>query len=102
MLTVCTYMCSDCCYCCCCYEKQVRFRGDTRVLVAECFAFAFDAKDKLLVVDIDGTITKSDVQGLLMTFRYSKHIHHAYCELLRSAFNHCCDFVSTTKLYTLT
>jgi hypothetical protein len=41
------------------------------VLVAECFAFAFDAKDKLLVVDIDGTITKSDVQGLLMTFRYT-------------------------------
>jgi phosphatidate phosphatase PAH1 len=45
------------------------------VLVAECFAFAFDAKDKLLVVDIDGTITKSDVQGLLMTFRYCKHTH---------------------------
>lgn len=63
---------------------EIRFRGEMRVLVAECFAFRWDVGDRLLVVDIDGTITKSDVPGLLMTFSPGSldHTQPGICSLL--------------------
>lgn len=39
----------------------------------------------MIVVDIDGTITRSDVPGLLMTITpglISDHMHAGICELL--------------------
>ncbi|KAG5191716.1 hypothetical protein JKP88DRAFT_295192 [Tribonema minus] len=49
---------------------EARVRGDPRVLVADCLAFAMDAAAaRVVVVDIDGTITRSDAHGLLMTLR---------------------------------
>lgn len=37
------------------------------MLVTECFAFVWGVNTPMLVVDIDGTITRSDVSGLIMT-----------------------------------
>ncbi|CAN0363167.1 unnamed protein product, partial [Discosporangium mesarthrocarpum] len=61
-----------------------RFLNDERVLVAECFAFLWEADASVIVVDIDGTITKSDVTGLLMTLTpgLNDHTHEGICSML--------------------
>lgn len=62
-----------------------RFLRDPRVLVAECFAFLWGVHTPMIVVDIDGTITRSDVPGLLMTLSPGleyDNTHLGICALL--------------------
>lgn len=62
-----------------------RYLRDPRVLVAECFAFVWGVSTPMIVVDIDGTITRSDVPGLLMTLRpglIADQTHAGICPLL--------------------
>jgi len=62
-----------------------RYLRDPRVLVAECFAFVWGANTPMVVVDIDGTITRSDVSGLLMTLRpglITDRTHAGICKTL--------------------
>lgn len=53
--------------------------------MAECFAFVWGVNQPLIVVDIDGTITRSDVSGLLMTLTpgfVTDRTHSGICPLL--------------------
>lgn len=53
--------------------------------MAECFAFVWDVNTPMIVVDIDGTITRSDVSGLVMTLSpglITNHTHSGICSLL--------------------
>lgn len=62
-----------------------RYSRDPRVLVAECSAFLWEVDAPIIVVDIDGTITRSDVRGLLMTLTPKlvlDHTHAGICQLL--------------------
>lgn len=55
------------------------------MLVAECFAFLWPVNAPMIVVDIDGTITRSDVPGLLMTLSpgiLTDHTHTGICKVL--------------------
>ena len=55
------------------------------MLVAECFAFMWAVNTPMIVVDIDGTITRSNVPGLVMTLRpglVTDHTHAGICSLL--------------------
>lgn len=55
------------------------------MLVAECFAFVWGVNTPMIVVDIDGTITRSDVSGLLMTLTpglLADRTHLGICKLL--------------------
>ncbi|CAM9894182.1 unnamed protein product [Ectocarpus sp. 8 AP-2014] len=64
---------------------EIRYLRDPRVLVAECFAFVWDVNTPMIVVDIDGTITRSDVSGLMMTLSpglVTNHTHEGICSLL--------------------
>ncbi|CAM9877922.1 unnamed protein product, partial [Phaeothamnion confervicola] len=64
---------------------EMRFPRDKRVLVAECFVFLWSAADaRVIAVDIDGTITRSDLPGLLMTFSPGTidHTHEGVCACL--------------------
>ncbi|CAM9601266.1 unnamed protein product [Scytosiphon promiscuus] len=64
---------------------EIRYLRDPRVLVAECFAFVWGVNQPLIVVDIDGTITRSDVSGLLMTLTptlVADRTHAGICPLL--------------------
>eukprot|EP00903_Cladosiphon_okamuranus_P016291 g15023.t1 len=64
---------------------QIRYLRDPRVLVAECFAFVWNVNTPMIVVDIDGTITRSDVSGLLMTLTpglLTDRTHLGICKLL--------------------
>lgn len=65
-------------------ELPKRFLRDARVLVAECFAFLWSLDTPVIVMDIDGTITRSDVPGLLMTISPGiyDHTHGGICGLL--------------------
>ncbi|CAN0332766.1 unnamed protein product, partial [Ectocarpus sp. 12 AP-2014] len=50
-----------------------------------CFAFVWDVNTPMIVVDIDGTITRSDVSGLMMTLSpglVTNHNHEGICSLL--------------------
>ncbi|CAN0400130.1 unnamed protein product, partial [Laminaria digitata] len=63
----------------------IRYHRDPRVLVAECFAFLWPVNTPMIVVDIDGTITRSNVPGLVMTLRpglVTDHTHAGICALL--------------------
>lgn len=64
---------------------MLRYLRDPRVLVAECFAFVWGVNTPMIVVDIDGTITRSDVSGLLMTLTpglLTDRTHLGICKLL--------------------
>eukprot|EP00752_Nemacystus_decipiens_P014390 g12799.t1 len=64
---------------------EIRYLRDPRVLVAECFAFVWGVNTPMIVVDIDGTITRSDVSGLLMTLTpglLTDRTHLGICKLL--------------------
>ena len=62
---------------------------DCIIAIAPCNIFLFSDKDRLFVVDIDGTITRSNVRGVLdtlLTERYS-YIHDGVCQFLSSLEN---------------
>ena len=70
------------------------------MLVAECFAFVWGVNTPMIVVDIDGTITRSDVSGLLMTLTpglLTDRTHLGICKLLARMVD---EAVRATKLAT--
>ena len=60
-----------------------------RVSVAEAFLYLWSARDSVIVCDIDGTITKSDVRGVLDTVIQDnfKHIHKGVCKFFHELLN---------------
>lgn len=52
--------------------------------MAKCFAFLWGVQTPVIVMDIDGTITRSDVPGLLTTLSLGiyDHTHSGICGLL--------------------
>ena len=64
--------------------------GDQRLLaVAPCFIHFWSSSDRILVCDIDGTITKSNIKGLIDTVvtQQYKFCHEGVCNFLRSVLN---------------
>ena len=57
---------------------------EERIASAEAFLYLWSARDSVIVCDIDGTITKSDVRGVLDTVVQDnfKHIHKGVCKFL--------------------
>lgn len=55
-----------------------------RIGAAEAFLYLWSSRDSVIVCDIDGTITKSDVRGVLDTVVQDnfKHIHKGVCKFL--------------------
>lgn len=53
-----------------------------RIATAEAFLYLWSARDSVIVCDIDGTITKSDVRGVLDTVVQDnfKHVHNGVCK----------------------
>ncbi|CAM9448662.1 unnamed protein product [Chrysoparadoxa australica] len=78
---------------------EIKFQGDRRVLVAECFAFLMEKTDPMVVVDIDGTITKSDVPGLVMTLSPGTldHTQPGICKLLNDVAEEGAQFLYLTS-----
>lgn len=60
-----------------------------RIATAESFLYLWSARDSVIVCDIDGTITKSDVRGVLDTVVQDnfKHIHSGVCKFLNDVMN---------------
>lgn len=54
------------------------------IAAAEAFLYLWSALDSVIVCDIDGTITKSDVRGVLDTVVQDnfKHVHNGVCKFL--------------------
>ena len=63
------------------------FRNDKRVLgMAHAAIFLWSDQDRVVVCDVDGTITKSNVRGIvdsILTEKYD-HVHHRVCRFLSS------------------
>ena len=59
------------------------------IATAEAFLYLWSARDSIVVVDIDGTITKSDVRGVLDTVLQDnfKHIHSGVCKFFHDLVN---------------
>lgn len=60
-----------------------------RVSTAEAFLYLWSARDSVIVCDIDGTITKSDVRGVLDTVIQDnfQHIHKGVCRFFHEIIN---------------
>ena len=60
-----------------------------KIASAEAFLYLWSARDSVIVCDIDGTITKSDVRGVLDTVVQDnfKHIHRGVCKFFNKLIN---------------
>ena len=44
----------------------------------------FTANDKILVSDVDGTLTKNDIGGLISNSLEKNYLHEGYAELIKA------------------
>jgi hypothetical protein len=75
------------------FEVQIRTPKEVHILKIDCFAYFFQAVSRFVVVDIDGTITKSDLPGLVLTLspgilNPAVNCHSGICQLLNNIESH--------------
>lgn len=59
--------------------RFIVYRGtDIKIASAECEIHLYNQYEKLIVSDVDGTLTKSDISGLACNLIGRHHIHNGY------------------------
>ena len=76
------------------FEHRYYAEGECRVSYVEAFLWVWDYSDSLVVSDVDGTITKSDVGGMINGVLGHKlgwkkgHAHAGVCRMYNDLLNH--------------
>lgn len=57
-------------------KNKIEYRVEEVVLTAEIYLYA--DRDRLLVSDVDGTLTKNDIGGLYSNYLGHEYLHDGY------------------------
>lgn len=63
---------------------MIKFELDNAMAI-EAEIYLYSEHDKLLVSDMDGTLTKDDIGGFYSNFQDSDYLHDGYYELIEAA-----------------
>lgn len=66
-------------------RNEISFKLESVSLESD--IFLYESHDRIIISDLDGTMTKTDITGILSNFREIRYLHEGYDIFIRALFN---------------